>query len=274
MRAHMILIGAVAVLTGAAPLNAQSLEQRIVRGDGTVRMSFTPRPGVCGDGGATIYTTEPGSRRRTIHVRGNTYSSTTSDPFGDEWEPHCVTGPVRVAMTIENGAVASLRTYVGGDWPGGGSARDLGRVSAKDAARAMVRVAEKATGRAATEILFAASLADSADFAADLLSLARNKAMAAATRKAAIYHLGSAAADVATRGLRDVATDADEEIAVRESAVFALSRLPKDVGVPALIDLVRNSTEPRVRRSAIFWLARTDDPRAIRLFEELLLAKK
>jgi len=254
-------------------LRAQSLDQRITRQEGTVRMSYTPREGVCGDGGATIYTWEPGSSRRTIHVRGNTYSNTIDDRFADEWEPNCVPGPVRVAITVEAGSITSLRTYVGGEWPSAGT-RDLGRVTASDAARTLIRIAERAAGgRSANEILFAASMADSADTARDLLRLARSQDVGADVRKAAVYHLGNAAAEAATRGLHDIARDGDEAIGVRESAVFALTRQPSDVGVPALIDLVRNSTEPRVRKAAIFWLARSDDPRAIKLFEELLLSR-
>jgi len=274
MRTITILFGTAAVIASAATASAQSVDERITRQDGTVRMSFSPRTGVCGDGGATIYTTETGSSRRTIHVRGNRFSNTTTDRYSDEWEPHCVPGPARVAVTVEYGKLTSLRTYVGGEWPAGSSARDIGRVRADEAARVLLRLAERSSGQAAGDALFAATLADSADTAPALLRLARNQQVEASVRKSAVFYLGNAAAEVATRGLRDIASDGDEEISVRESAVFALTRLSPDVGVPSLIDLVRNSTEPRIRKSAIFWLARSEDPRAIKLFEEILLTRK
>lgn len=62
----------------------------------------------------------------------------------------------------------------------------------------------------------------------------------------------------------------ETDIDVRESAIFALSQRPRDEGVPILIDIVRTSPEPRLRKSAMFWLGQSGDPRAIALFEELL----
>lgn len=261
------------MISNAAGIDAQSLTDRITRQAGTVRMSFAPRAGVCGDGGVTIYA-DDGRTKRTIHVRGSTFSNTTTDRFAEEWQPHCVSGPVRIAMTVENGTIRSLRPYVGGEWPGGSPARDLGRIPSAEAAQGLLKLAESATGSTANEILFAASLADSVDIAHDLLAMAKNERINADARKAAVFHLGSAAAAAATRGLREIALDPHDNLGVREAAVFSLSRLPPDQGIPALIELVKNSREARIRRSAIFWLSRSGDPRAIRLFEELLIARR
>jgi HEAT repeat protein len=52
--------------------------------------------------------------------------------------------------------------------------------------------------------------------------------------------------------------------------VFALSQLPRDQGVPKLLEIARTHQDPRVRKKAIFWLGQSDDPRALALFEELL----
>ena len=52
--------------------------------------------------------------------------------------------------------------------------------------------------------------------------------------------------------------------------MFALSQQPKDVGVPALIQVARTNRDPDVRRKAFFWLGQSGDPRAIALFEEVL----
>jgi hypothetical protein len=53
--------------------------------------------------------------------------------------------------------------------------------------------------------------------------------------------------------------------------VFALSQLPRDRGVPLLIDVARSAhRHPAVRRAAMFWLGQSGDPRAIEFFEEVL----
>jgi HEAT repeat protein len=52
--------------------------------------------------------------------------------------------------------------------------------------------------------------------------------------------------------------------------VFALSQRPKDEAVPALLQVARTSRDPRLRKSAIFWLGQTDDARALAYFEDVL----
>ena len=52
--------------------------------------------------------------------------------------------------------------------------------------------------------------------------------------------------------------------------MFALSQLPKDEGVPKLIDVARTNRNPAVRRQAMFWLGQSRDPRALEFFEEVL----
>jgi hypothetical protein len=49
-----------------------------------------------------------------------------------------------------------------------------------------------------------------------------------------------------------------------------LSQLPKDEGVPKLIDVARKHRNPEVRRQAMFWLGQSNDPRALAFFEEVL----
>jgi HEAT repeat protein len=49
-----------------------------------------------------------------------------------------------------------------------------------------------------------------------------------------------------------------------------LSQLPKDEGVPLLIQVARTHTNPAVRKQAMFWLGQTRDARAVKFFEEIL----
>ena len=53
-------------------------------------------------------------------------------------------------------------------------------------------------------------------------------------------------------------------------AVFALSQMPKDEGVPLLINVARTHANPAVRKQAMFWLGQSKDPRALKFFEEVL----
>ncbi len=68
--------------------------------------------------------------------------------------------------------------------------------------------------------------------------------------------------------------DVDADRDVRKTAVFALSQRPRAEGVPALIHVVRTNRDPQLVRQALFWLSQSDDPRAIELFEEILLSRQ
>ena len=65
----------------------------------------------------------------------------------------------------------------------------------------------------------------------------------------------------------------DPETEVKKKAVFALSQLPKDEGVPRLMEIARTNRNPEVRKQAMFWLGQSKDPRAIKFFEDILLKK-
>ena len=62
----------------------------------------------------------------------------------------------------------------------------------------------------------------------------------------------------------------DPDTEVKKKAVFALSQLPKDEGVPLLIKVARTNANPAVRKQAMFWLGQSKDPRAIDFFAEVL----
>ena len=53
-------------------------------------------------------------------------------------------------------------------------------------------------------------------------------------------------------------------------AVFAISQLPKDEGVPKLIELAQTHRDPEVRKQAMFWLGQSGDERAVEFFEAVL----
>jgi HEAT repeats len=66
------------------------------------------------------------------------------------------------------------------------------------------------------------------------------------------------------------AAEEDRSPAVREQAVFALSQLPDGQGVDYLLRLCRSGSRA-VKKTAMFWLGQSDDPRAMTELESLLL---
>lgn len=250
----------------ALALVQQPLERRIATApDGIVRLTFAAREGVCGDGrGSVSMNCEDGNcGHYTVNVGNRDWN---------EVEYDCDAGPVRVSLRVAGGRVTSLRTYVGGRWrvTSGTGVTDLGTVGAREATAYFLALAAKDSGNSAEHAIFPAILADSVTVWPDLLRIAKNERISRRTRRQAVFWLGQAAGDAATKGLSDLVDDNSADRDVREQAVFALSQRPKDEGVPALIRIARENKDPELRRKAIFWLGQSDDPRALALFEELL----
>lgn len=243
---------ALLVLAWATPAQAQDLKDRVEGApDGMVRLSYAAKEGVCGNG-----------RNISTHRRGDR----------DGWESDCDDGPVRVAIEVMGGRVRDVRTYVGGRWRDvDRRVTDLGTVSAPAAARYFLSLAERDGVRG--DVVLPAILADSAEVWPTLLRVAKNTSANRENRKHAVFWLSQEASDAAVQGLTEIVDDDDGDREVRKQAVFAISQLPKDKGVPALIRVAKTNKDPAVRKSAIFWLGQSEDPRAIALFEELLAKK-
>jgi hypothetical protein len=88
-------------------------------------------------------------------------------------------------------------------------------------------------------------------------------------RGQALFWLAQRAGDKAAGTIRD-AVDRDPDTDVKKRAVFALSQLPKDEGVPRLIEIARQHSNMAVRKQAFFWLGQSKDPRALAFFAEVL----
>jgi len=255
-RAPFVALGLATLV--AIPASAQSLASRIgaVR-DGSVRFSYAAREDVCGNGENNIQT-----------GHGRHYRSDSDD--GD-YERYCDYGPVRIRLTMSEGEVSRMRVSVGGRLRENASpATDLGEVSVREATDYLLGLARRSRTRAGGEAIFAVTLADSVTPWPEMFRIARDENVRQDTRKQSVFWLGQAAGDKATEGLSELAEDEDEDREVRESAVFALSQLGDDEGVPALIRIARGNKDPKIRRTALFWLGQSEDPRALDLFEELL----
>ncbi len=264
----MVTAALVGIVAGG---RAQSLADRITTvKEGEVRFAFAAREGICGDG-------------RTF-IRDRDRDGFVSMHDGDSWhgrgwrERPCEDGPVRVALRLADGRIRSARAYVGGDWsyqrPPTGPVRDLGAVSAPGAAQTLLELARRPELGKEEDLVFPATLADSAVVWRDLLALARDQRAPRESRKQGVFWLAQAAGDKAVQGLSDLVDDDRDDREVREHAVFALSQLPASQGVPILIRAARTNRDPKVRRQALFWLGQSDDPRALALFEEILVDRK
>jgi hypothetical protein len=250
-----LLISLIPVSLIPASLSAQSLAQRVrSAGDGTVRLSFASREGVCsrGPGSITIIDDDEGEEN-------------------EEWESDCERGPVRVSLRMQEGRVIGSETYVAGRWrAGSGRVTDLGLVPVQQAVDFLLALAPQISDDDGAELLTAATLADSVVVWPELLRIARDSRVRKETRRQAVFWLGQAAGDAATKGLDSLATDGGGDLEIRKQAVFALSQRPADEGVPALIRIAQTNRHPEIRKSALFWLGQSEDPRALSLFEEIL----
>jgi len=251
-----------AALTGGAPRAsfAQSIAQRVASApDGKVRMTFAARPDVCGHG--------------TFISRGrNSRTTWNDDEYNSdvEYSEYCDDSPVRLVLDVRGRRVAKIRTYVGGRWRAPtGTVTDLGVVPVRAATDYLMSLAESDAGHTSREAIFPLTLADSVVVWPGLVRIARNSSLTGETRKQAVFWLSQIAGDQVTANLAGIAREDTIDREIRKQAVFALSQRHGE-GVPALIQIARTNRDPEVRKSAMFWLGQTNDPRAVALFEEIL----
>lgn len=255
---------AIASLGAVTVVSAQPLAQRVasVR-EGTVRRSFAALPATCGSGNSI---SRSGGRSNRWH---------SDNPAGDvTYDQECSHGPVRVVLRKQAGKLTRVVTYVGGRWKAASPGTvDLGTVSVREATDFLLFVTSDVGGSIGREAILPVTLADSVTVWPQLLRIARDENQSSSIRQESLFWVGQAAADrVAPERLNSSyerePESADE--AVRKQAVFALSQQKNGLGVTGLIEVARTNRHPEVRRSALFWLGQTADPRAIALFEEIL----
>jgi HEAT repeat protein len=153
-------------------------------------------------------------------------------------------------------------------------ARDLGGFDPDEATRFLLSLAyDGATSDAAEDAILPALLSDTEEPWPLLLDIARDRELDEGVRKSALFWIGQGAAEAATGGLAQVAVDRDEAQNIRDAAIFALSQRPADEAVPTLIEVARTGDEAETRRTAMFWLAQSDDERVVRFFEDVLLGR-
>lgn len=236
-------------LSSSGIVGAQSVADRVnaVR-DGTVRMSFAARPGVCGDGMGSVW------------IRDARHDN--------EGRRSCVGGPIRVAIGRDNGVTVSVRTRVGGEWSAGRSETDLGVVPPNDAARYLLGLARQMSGRNTDEAMSGAVFADAGDISPELSRLVRDRDAGVETRKQALFWFGQG--DGSTKDLIRLYDSLDAR-SLREHFTFVVSQRRDDEAIDKLIDIARTDRDSEIRKQAMFWLGQTKDPRAIKFFHDVLV---
>jgi len=130
-------------------------------------------------------------------------------------------------------------------------------------------VTEDSSDRVREKAIFGLSVSKEPDAVAVMIQVAKND-RSSHVRGQALFWLAQKAGQKAAAAITE-AIENDPDTEVKKRAVFALQQLPADQGVPLLIQVARSNKNPAVRKQAMFWLGQSQDPRAVRFFEEVLL---
>jgi HEAT repeat protein len=261
-RAGALLAMAAATMASTAGAQDGALARRIADAPaGDVRLEYATRDGTCGDG-------------RGMVGMGRMFHGSNVEGMGTWHNDNCVPGDARVTIVRRDGLVTEVRTAIGGHWSSQATGTLLGRVSAPEAASYFLSLAEGAENRAGRSALWAAAIADSAPVARRFLALGMKDGVSWNTRRTAMQLAGatgdativpeleriarSGAGDDGTRRKKD-------EGNVANAAAAALSVIPQDAGIDALVRLATDAPSPGVRKTAVFHAANTGDPRGVRI---------
>ena len=263
--AKFAVAGSAIVVAALIPTGtqAQDVGRRVSAAhDGKVRFTYPARPELCG-------------YNNSISRGPRNSMNWSSDVAPDvDYDHECSTGPVRMVLYVNGGRVTKIRTYVGGNWrPATSEVTDIGALSARDATDYLLSLANTDNGSVGRDAIMPLTFADGVVVWPQLFRLVRNDDRPLATRKQAMFWLGQAAGETLTGNRVSLAKDDDDATEVKKSAVFALSQRRNGEAVPALIEVARNNHDAEVRKSALFWLGQTMDPRAISLFEDILRSR-
>ncbi|MEK7402171.1 MAG: HEAT repeat domain-containing protein [Gemmatimonadota bacterium] len=260
---HLVRIAVGLVLAASARhASAQSLADRVAgAGQPRVQFTFAGRPEVCGDG------------RSFIRVFNNEWYGSWS---GDANRAPCAAGPVRVVLDRAGREVVSIAVYAGPMTETPAGVADLGRIRARDAADYLLGLAERSQGRVSRDAIMPALLADSFDFNARLLAIAKNQDAARQTRSSAISWLARPLSNLERNvqpvadALVSIARDEDDNQSVRQQALRTLARLEHGAGTTVLIQLARDTQRGWLAREAVSAVNSSGDPRARTYLREVV----
>jgi hypothetical protein len=261
MRRALSLLAMLPLVAAAA--RAQSLARRIdaVR-EGTVRMSFASRPGVCGDGRDMVRSGQ------AFIVFPSMFS------YGRSEMSVCFTGPVRVAIGRSDGETVSLRVHVGGRWSDGDDITDLGTVAAPEAARYLLDEATRLRGGNAEYALGAAVFADSVRLWRDLVPFVRDESLKRDLRNRAVFFIATYDEPGAAEAVRDLAADERLDDDVRGAAIIAIGRDDMSDADVAWLKRLYASASRKIRDNIFLAVSRSDSPRAAAWLTEVTTNEK
>ena len=257
---RVALIGLVAL--GCSTAGAQgTLERRIAAaGDGPVQFNFAARDGVCGNG-RTYFRVDDDGWYQTTNSSGNFSSDAMRSDV-------CQRGPIRVVVTHAGRDIVKIEAFAGPLSPDPESGRDLGTVSAREAALYLLSVAATGEGRPAREAIMPAMLADSAVVAAKLLEIAKDQSRSRDVRRSAISWAarrraepGGPGAAFVAKALNDIVRNREEGEPVRQQALTTVASFNRGEGIPTLIGFASDG-DKWIAKQAMATLSRSGDPRA------------
>jgi HEAT repeat protein len=141
-------------------------------------------------------------------------------------------------------------------------------VRAQDAADYLLSLASKIDGRAGRDALIPAMLADSANTAPTLVTIAKNTSLPRETRRSALSYMGRSTDGMqtipssVTEPILAIARDESDNQSVRQQALSVLGRLDHGSGIPPLIQLSQQAGNNWLAKESMSVLARSGDPRA------------
>ena len=243
----------------SAPLAAQSLASRVASSDGVVQIVYPSRPSACGDGQSFI-----GNLLGSDHV----YSGDATWSGRNGWSTRqCVHGPARVVATVVGGEITRLRAYVGPVPPSAADVRTIG-VTAAEASGWMGDVLLRGTTRVASDVILPLILAEGPEPWPLLLKAARDENRPRDLKRNVMMWLSNGVSE--HLGLSDTDDGSSDDDQMRNQAIYVLTQRPKSESVPQLIEIVRSVKHPSARKTAIYWLGQSGDPRAVDVYAELL----
>jgi hypothetical protein len=232
--------------------DAQGIARRIsaVR-DGKVRMTFAARPEICGWGN--------GISTRSSSDRTNFRSDSKYGGEDVEYDNDCSDGPVRTVITMDDGRITRIKSYVGGRWRSNSGVTDLGAVPVREAVEYFLGLANTMSGKPAGEAIFATTLADSVQVAQPLFSIAKNESRPDDLREKAIFWLGQQRAPEGGQYLRSLYPRVSDP-GIKDKIIFSISQQRDDESAKWLVGLAGNQSESmELRKKALFWAGQTGE---------------
>lgn len=177
-------------------------------------------------------------------------------------------GKVQIYALLADGTVSRVRVLSTDCAITGASLVDLGVLPTRDSV-SWLQAASETVSDALPDTVAAIAM-HAGDEASTALARMSGTAARADDRKNAIFWLAETGR-AESEQIIATAIDSDPDDEVREHAVFALSLLPGERGITALVDIIEDRDVPRdLREMALFWLAQSESDTAYRYIDRLL----